>query len=69
MILTAKIHIELVDDAVEYKRTIGMRDTAIIHEICDEIQGKMSPHLTELGVLEFTDCEIKTEKEKVELPF
>ncbi len=69
MIFTAKIQIELFEDAVEYKRAIGMRDTAIIHEICAEIMSISPFHLTERG-LEFTECEIKVEPDnKIELPF
>ena len=69
MIFTAKIQIELDADAVEEMRLVGYPSGAIVHQVCDEIQGKKPSILTELGELEFTDCEIKTEKEKSELPF
>jgi len=69
MIFTFRGNIELDEDSLEERRSIGMKDTAIIHEICNEIRGKNLAYLTEYGVLEFTECEIKTDKEKVELPF
>ncbi len=70
MIFTAKIQTRISDDAVEDLREQGYKDTAIEHMICDEIKGEVAPfYLTEFGELEFTDCEIKTDKEKVELPF
>ncbi len=69
MIFTAKIQIELDEDAVDKMRGMGIKDVSIIHRICDEIVNKESPVLTELGELEFTDCEIVESKEKETLPF
>jgi len=69
MIFTARVSIELDEDAVDEMRLAGYNDRAIIHQVCDEIQGKKPSILTELGELEFTECEIKTEKEQAGLPF
>lgn len=69
MKLTGRFEIELDEDAVFEKRQLGFQDTAIIHEICDEIQGFCFAHLTELGEAQFTDCEIVQSKEKEILPF
>ena len=59
MIFTARIQIELDEDAMDKMRGFGVKDIAIIHRICDEIQRREDSILTELGQLEFTDCEIK----------
>ena len=70
MIFTARIQVELVDDVLEELRGAGYEETAIIHMVCDELEGKITPYyLTEFGKLDFTDCEIKQDKGKEELPF
>lgn len=68
MIFTANIQIELDEAELQEMRLMGYEDAAIIHRICEEIQGHIPPTLTELGELEFIDCEIK-EAEECKLPF
>lgn len=70
MIFTAKIQIDELDEVeIEFLHSTGMNDTAIIHLICDEATRKNPPIITKFSNIEFTDCEIKTEKEKEKLPF
>lgn len=60
MILTGRFEREIGDDAVEELRKHGYKDSAIIHLVIDELEGKITPfYLTEFGKLEFFDCEIK----------
>ena len=58
---TATIQIEIDEDVLADWRETGYHETAIIHEICDEIRGLYLPNFTYPGELEFIDCEIKYE--------
>ncbi len=55
----ATIQIEIDEDVLADWRETGYHETAIIHQICNEIKGDELSHLTGLGELEFIDCEIK----------
>jgi len=55
----AIIKIELDEDALSDWRGVGYQDTAIIHEICDELMGKGQPHLIGVNMPEFSNCEVK----------
>ncbi len=58
----AKIRIQLDPDALEERRLLGLKDSAIIHDICDELKSDSMAYLTGLSEIEFYNCEIVMEE-------
>lgn len=57
---TATIKVPLDEDILADCRSMGMQDTAIIHEVCDELLKGAGPRLTNVDKPYLEDCEIKT---------